>query len=182
MRSQRGQIPTGKRNGLNQKINAQLLKFVAEKKPLSLAAFWSFDGEPNLRPALGILADRNLQVALPLVSGVYQGTMTFSRWHPGSKMSENQFNILEPVGEAPMAMADLDLLLVPLVAWDRKGNRLGMGGGYYDRLMEARRTEIRPLRVGVAYGLQEVEKVPVSANDVPLHGVICEYGWTVFEQ
>ncbi len=95
-------------------------------------------------------------------------------------MQENRLHILEPVNEPPLDLADIEILVIPLVAWDKKGNRLGMGAGFYDRLLAPHQTSAVPLRVGAAYGFQEVARVPVNDRDIPLHALLCEHGWTAF--
>ncbi|MEJ2534691.1 MAG: 5-formyltetrahydrofolate cyclo-ligase, partial [Gammaproteobacteria bacterium] len=84
----------------------------------------------------------------------------------------------EPRDTEAMTVRELDLLLMPLVAWSRDGTRLGMGAGYYDRVLGAVEDAGQgPLRVGVAYAVQEARALPVDACDVPLHAVVTENGW-----
>ena len=165
------------RSVLDQAINQEVLQFVRESKASSLAAYWPFDGEPDLRPALSELSGSGSLIAFPVITDRDNGSMNMHRWHPEASMKENVFHIPEP-DSAPQVNADeLDLLLIPLVAWDRAGGRLGMGAGFYDRLLAPLSALKSPCRVGVAYGIQEVPRVPVTETDVPLHGVICEHGF-----
>jgi 5-formyltetrahydrofolate cyclo-ligase len=69
---------------------------------------------------------------------------------------------------------------MPLVGYDRFGNRLGMGCGYYDRCLESLRDLAAPLRVGIAYSLQEIDPLDKNTWDIPLHGVVNERGWFTF--
>ena len=69
---------------------------------------------------------------------------------------------------------------MPLVGYDHLGNRLGMGAGYYDRHLESLRNSSLPLRVGIAYSLQEIESLKQNDWDIPLHGVVNENGWFTF--
>lgn len=72
------------------------------------------------------------------------------------------------------------MLLIPLVAYDRVGNRLGMGAGYYDRHLEPLRDLSSPLRVGIAYSVQALDRITANDWDIPLHGVVTENGWLEF--
>ncbi len=83
---------------------------------------------------------------------------------------EPKYNIAEPIGEALNDESLIDLVLIPGMAFDVKGNRMGRGAGYYDRILK--RT-LRALKVGVAFKFQMVEQIPVEAHDVPMDLVIC---------
>ena len=90
-----------------------------------------------------------------------------------ARYAENQYGIPEPVGTPACAAWQLDLILVPLVAFDDRGNRLGMGGGYYDRLLSgSEHWPRRPRLLGVAHACQRAEALPVEAWDMPLNDVI----------
>jgi 5-formyltetrahydrofolate cyclo-ligase len=89
-------------------------------------------------------------------------------------LRRNRYGIAEPV--VLKRPPRLDLILLPLVAFDAQGRRLGMGGGYYDRLLQRARASRRPLRVGHAFGAQQVAAVPVAAHDVRLDAVVTEQG------
>lgn len=95
----------------------------------------------------------------------------------GGALTRNRYGIREPAAGAPPPR--LDVIVLPLVAFDAAGHRLGMGGGYYDRLLEGYGPQ-RPLRVGYAYALQEVADVPVAPHDAPLHAVATERGVRFF--
>jgi 5-formyltetrahydrofolate cyclo-ligase len=86
----------------------------------------------------------------------------------------NRFHIAEPVGAGRPPR--LDLIVLPLVAFDGSGRRLGMGGGYYDRWLARARPWRRPLRVGLAFAAQEVPAVPAGARDARLDAVVTERG------
>ena len=100
--------------------------------------------------------------------------LEFARWAHGEQLRDNRFGIAEPIPTAERCpAAELDILFLPLVGWDRAGNRLGMGGGYYDRTL---RSVSGPLLVGVAYCVQEVDDVPRESWDVALDIVLTEAG------
>jgi 5-formyltetrahydrofolate cyclo-ligase len=102
------------------------------------------------------------------------GELRFTRWRPGQALRANRYGIGEPVALARPPR--LDLVVLPLVAFDAQGRRLGMGGGYYDRRLARARATRRPLRVGYAFALQEVASVPAAAHDVALDAVVTERG------
>jgi len=125
------------------------------------------------------LFEKGIRVALPKVAKTGY-SMEFHAWRPDLKLQKNRFGIPEPVDTAKKILADFDILIMPLVAYDRHGNRLGVGSGYYDRYLESARNTTTPLRVGVAYSLQEVTQMVHDDRDIPLHGLINENGWFTF--
>lgn len=141
-----------------------------------IAAYLSVDGEPDLRPLLRRLHELGKVLALPVVEN--GSRMSFFAHSPGRPLVVNRFGIEEPAPQAawirPLA---LDLVLTPLTAFDRQGNRLGMGGGFYDRRFGSLPSRLRPLLVGVAHAVQEADELPSAPWDVPLDGVLTERGW-----
>jgi len=121
------------------------------------------------------------RLALPVIRREDGHRMDFHAWREDTVLAENRYGILEPQETELLPVSSFDMLLMPLVGYDRSGNRLGMGAGYYDRCLVSIRDRETPLRVGVAYSLQETEPVEVQAWDVPLHGVVNENGWFAFE-
>lgn len=135
------------------------------------------DGELGTGPLIARLLAARKRLALPVVGR--DGTMTFHRWRRGTRLAANRFGILEPApGAPPVSPLALDLLLVPLVAFDDRGMRLGMGAGYYDRFLGRVPPALRPRLVGLAHEVQRSrEPLPQAPWDVPLHGVLTERGW-----
>ena len=176
----RNSLTTAERTHSDRAIRAHLGNEVGRLGVTSLAAFWPFDGEPDLVPALRELASSGIHIALPVLSGNGADEMQFHAWHAGTIMRTNRFGIPEPLQSERRDLQSLGLLLLPLTGWDRRGNRLGMGSGYYDRALRRVREYDLPLRVGVAYGCMEVEQIPDDQWDVPLHGVLTEQGWFTF--
>ena len=103
--------------------------------------------------------------------------MHFAEWSSDTIMANNRFGIPEPAGAAPIRITELQAVLCPLVAFDERGGRLGMGAGYYDRLFATPAKSTLPLRVGVAYEVQRMAHIPMHANDVPLQAMVTEKGW-----
>ncbi|HEX5306776.1 MAG TPA: 5-formyltetrahydrofolate cyclo-ligase [Dyella sp.] len=135
-----------------------------------VAGYWAVNGELALNLVIPPLLARGQQFLLPLLGAERQ--LRFAPWSSGDAVEPNRHGIPEPVHvTAPLAPFQLDLVLVPLLAFDRRGQRLGYGGGYYDRSFaflneQARPTE--PLLVGIAYDFQEVGAIEPARWDVPL--------------
>lgn len=119
-------------------------------------------------PLMQALAGRGWRLALPRVEGE---DISFRGYQPGDALACGGFGLTEPQADAPVVMPDL--VLAPLLAFDRQGGRLGYGGGYYDRAL-ARMPQARV--VGIAYAAQEVARVPMDAHDRRLSQVLTERG------
>jgi len=145
-----------------------------------VVGYWPFNGEPDITPLYRQLMAKDHEFALPVISGNDEYTMKFHSWRADTVLVKNSYGILEPQGTAPVPLSGVDLLIMPLVAYDRLGNRLGMGAGYYDRHLESLRKSDKPLRIGVAYSLQELDLIEKNSWDIPLHGVVNEHGWFTF--
>lgn len=119
---------------------------------------------------------------LPVLRPGPYSRLWFAPYEPGERLVLNRFGIPEPVarGRRLTRPLDLDLVLVPLVGFDGQGNRLGMGGGFYDRsfsfLRHRERGWRRPLLIGTAFACQEIEDIPSEPWDVPLDAVATEEG------
>lgn len=144
-----------------------------------IAFYLPNDGEIDLRPLLHRALKMGKRCYLPVLSPLYHNRLWFAPYHQQSELVLNRFGIPEPaVNWAGMRPAwTIDLVLTPLVAFDRAGNRLGMGGGYYDRTLaylRRRQHWRKPHLLGTAYDFQEVERLPHEPWDVPLHGIVTE--------
>lgn len=113
---------------------------------------------------------------LPVLSGVEEGRfLKFKSYQPATSLAPNRFGIPEPQGTDGILPAELDVVLTPLVAFDPDGNRLGMGGGYYDRTFgNLGGGDKRPHLIGLAYEFQKLEHLEAEAWDVPLTGIFTE--------
>lgn len=137
----------------------------------AVSGYWPFGEELDPRPLLYRLAGAGHACGLPVVVG-RGSALVFRAWSPGTVLHEGAFGILIPPDDAPEVVPDL--LLVPLLAFDRKGFRLGYGGGYFDRTLKALRGRGRIVAVGLAFAEQEVGAVPHGPRDQPLDWVITE--------
>jgi len=136
IRQHRKAIDPAVRRELDRSINQALVALAESIGSHSLSAFWPFDGEPDLRPALTELSRRGIRIALPVVVNTPGAlSLEFRAWRPAMPLKKNLFGIGEPGGAEAVQLKDLDLALLPLVCWDGQGGRLGMGAGYYDRAL-----------------------------------------------
>ena len=154
------------------------LKLVAHGFPVQpvpgadiVSAFFPYQSEIDTRPLLGKLASEGWTTALPIVTKVGL-PLLFRRWYPGEPTIPGKWDIPRPPEDAPLV--EPDVLLVPLLAFDRKGFRLGYGGGFYDRTLALLRGKKRTVAIGVAYAAQEVDKVPHDSHDQPLDFIMTD--------
>lgn len=144
-----------------------------------VAGYWAIDGELPLNLVIPPLQSRGQQFLLPLLPEPGKDPhLRFAPWSSGEEVQPNRYGIPEPV--APKTWYEpfqLDLVLVPLLAFDRRGHRLGYGGGYYDRSFAFLKEQVRPtepLLVGVAYAFQELDEIQAEAWDVPLDFIVTD--------
>ena len=138
-----------------------------------IALFLSVDGELNTRPLIAKLWQQKKQVYLPVLHPFSAGQLLFLRYTPETALRPNKLRIPEPPLDIRqlITLDRLDVMMVPLVAFDSSGQRLGMGGGFYDRTLQNwRRHGFLP--VGVAHDCQQVERLPAEEWDVPLPAVL----------
>lgn len=177
MREQRARLTPAERaaaaNGIAASLE-QLPEFLVDRR---VAGYWAVGGEVPLIAAVARLNARGQQYCLPIVGG--DRRLRFAPLKPGAAVQPNRYGIPEPE-HAPadlLAPQELDLVLLPLTAFDRSGRRLGMGGGYYDRSFAFLRDMVRPaqpLLVGIGYAFQEVATVPGQDWDIALDFIATE--------
>jgi len=145
-----------------------LPEFMTDPK---VAGYWAVRGELPLNVAVASLTRREQKYFLPVLGQARQ--LRFAEYREGMSLQGNRFGIPEPEvpSETLQTAADMDVILLPLLAFDRKGHRLGTGGGWYDSSLAFLGNEPRPERpllVGIGYTFQEVEAVPIQPWDVDL--------------
>ena len=142
-----------------------------------VAAYWPIRDELDIKPLIGKLMDSGQPVCLPVVLGDEQ-PLELRLWQEGAPLYEAGFGTLAPEDGAPRASPDV--ILMPLLGFDRHGTRLGYGGGYYDRTLA--HLPKRPRLVGFAFARQEIDHIPRQAHDVPLDAIVTELGVRHFEK
>ncbi|QJR79991.1 5-formyltetrahydrofolate cyclo-ligase [Alteromonas pelagimontana] len=140
-----------------------------------IAAYLANDGEVSLAPTLAACWQRDIATSLPVLHPVTKTHLLMLDYHLHTSMTRNRFNIAEPqlACQAIRLLSEHTLIFMPLVGFDEQGNRLGMGGGFYDRtLANLKNYAQQPLLFGVAHDCQQAESLPIQPWDVPLDGVI----------
>lgn len=174
LRERRRALPAPERIAAADALAARLLALPFAPQSGHAAGYWAMDGEIALH-AWQLRLPRTVRYCLPVLHE--DGQLRFAPWKPGEPLRANRHGIPEPdVAEASLLRADqLDFAVVPLVAFDVRGHRLGMGGGWYDRSFAFRRTHAAPpYLAGAAFSLQRVEAIAAEHWDVPLDAVCTE--------
>lgn len=175
------------RAAAEQAIARTLGQLVFMRRGSRVAMYLPMGGEVDLRPAIEAAVRRGVAVFVPRIACRRRARMAFVRWSPDAPRRLNAYGIEEPEsGAAPMPVLRLDAVVMPVVGFDRRGNRLGMGAGYYDRALRRRvdttRRWRRPRLVGVAFACQELPAIPASSWDVALDLIVTERGTLVPER
>lgn len=138
---------------------------------VAVSVYWPMRNEMDVRPLLAALADLGCAIALPVVMGKGQ-PLIFRRWRPGTALQPGAFGLSEPGPDQPEATPSV--VFAPLLAFDRRGNRIGWGAGFYDRTLAGLRARGPVTAVGVAYAAQEQDAVPAGPHDQPLDWIATE--------
>ena len=141
-----------------------------------IAGYAAIGTEIDIWPLLTSLQEAGVSTALPVISAP-DHPLIFREWTPTSQMKKDVYGVEYPAAESELTP---DLIFVPLLAFTAKGERLGYGGGYYDRTLAALRQRREVFACGVAYAGQEVEELPTDAHDAKLDGILTEDGFKAF--
>lgn len=144
---------------------------VAAKPSMIVSGFMPIRSEINPLPLMRRYAEAGAQLALPRIVGGGQ-PLSMRTWTIGAPLVKGQWGIREPEPGAPEV--EPDILFVPLAAFDRRGNRIGYGAGYYDRTIGALRAKKPVVAIGIAFAAQEVAEVPALPHDERLDLVLTE--------
>lgn len=151
--------------------SAYLSEVLAGYRGVPLAGYMPIRTEIS---PLGAMAEASAYgpVGVPVIQGEGQA-LQFAKWEPDAPMTEGLFGAQIP---SDQAFFDPEILIVPLVAFDPKGGRLGYGGGFYDRTLEGLRAKRATLAIGFAFAAQEAEALPLEPTDQPLDLIVTETG------
>jgi len=167
--AERDALASDDRTARSEAIAERFLELTEVADAETALAFWSFGSEVETAPLIARLRSRGTTVALPRIEGNDVVPVVAT---PGARMSATSFGAMEPAEGRVLDVAELDLVVVPGVAFDRSCGRVGYGGGYYDRLLGERRAGAAA--IAIAFGLQVVDRVPSGAVDRRLDGVVTE--------
>lgn len=140
------------------------------KRPV-VSIYWPIRSELNTRPLIDALAASGYPVVLPVMHKVRQ-PLVFRDFAPGDDLVKGPFGLSEPAADKPAR--DPDILFSPLSAFDRRGFRLGYGGGIYDATLAELRAKKKVVAIGVAYSCQEADRVPTEPHDERLDYLLTE--------
>lgn len=179
MRRQRRALSVQQRSAAALSLDRMLGRHPLFLRSNHIAFYLPNDGEMELNPLLARALAMGKRCYLPVLSPIYHNRLWFAPYDGDSHLELNRFGIPEPAANWSQMRPvwTLDLILTPLVAFDSEGNRLGMGGGYYDRTLaylRRRQHWRKPRLLGTAYDFQEVAQLPHENWDVPLHGVVTQ--------
>lgn len=168
LRQTRAALPASTRRRAAQAAARHLARACRRWHAQHIALYLGVPEELDTGPL--VVALRGARLYMPRVGR--DGALRFTRLAP--PLLRNRYGIREPAARSRPPR--LDVIVLPLVGFDAQGRRLGMGGGYYDRLLARARAFRRPLRVGLAFAAQEVAALPAGAHDVRLDAVVTEHG------
>lgn len=161
----------------------RLLRHPIVQRARRIALYWPADGEIDPRALMRLESCRAKRFYLPVLNPLKrrrrQNALWFARYRPGERLRSNRFGIPEPVRRGPQLIRPLclDLMILPLVGFDARGHRLGMGGGFYDRTLAFRQRHPRrrrPRLIGVAHECQRLDRIEPRSWDVRLDAILTE--------
>jgi len=151
----------------------KLIKKKIDKKIINLSSYYPTSFEVNILKIFEIANFRKYKILLPVIKG--NKTMKFYKWQKNEVLTINKYGLVEPLDFQKDNMPDV--ILVPLLAYDAEKNRLGYGGGYYDRYLKGYLKDRKnTITVGIAFSFQKCSRIPISTNDIKLNYILTEQG------
>lgn len=169
MRAERRCMDPATRHRCAARAAAQAARLLRSRR--RVAVYLSHGDELGTGPLIRLLLKRGQRLCVPRLHGHSLIFVTLDR---RTQLRRNRYGILEPVSR--QRTGHIDAVVFPVLAFDACGRRLGQGGGYYDRTFARVRGYRRPLRIGYAYAVQQLDRVPSTPHDVGLHAIVTERG------
>ncbi|OOF60147.1 5-formyltetrahydrofolate cyclo-ligase [Rodentibacter myodis] len=173
VRKTRANLTALQQQQAEQSITIQALNLIEQYQAQNIALYFSFDGEISTGALIKALWQQNKNVFLPVLHPFAKHHLLFLRYLPDTPLVQNRFGIWQPKLNVQnvLPLNKLDILFTPLVAFDKQGNRLGMGGGFYDRTLQNWQ-EKSFIPIGLAHACQQLENLPIEHWDVPLFDIL----------
>lgn len=173
IRKKRAELTALQQQQAEHNITQKALNVIAQRQAQNIALYLSFDGEISTHALINALWAQHKKVYLPVLHPFAKHHLLFLRYLPNTPMVQNHFGIWEPKlnVQSVLPLDALDVLFTPLVAFDKQGNRLGMGGGFYDRTLQDWQSKSF-VPIGLAHACQQVEQLPIAHWDVPLFDIL----------
>ncbi len=176
MKSEIRQRLLDQRQGLNRQdiirkseaISNKLTELDCVRDAKCIMAYLAFRSEVDLKSLLEFCKEKGIRTALPRITG--SGIMEAAEYADSSLLQQNKFGIYEPSNTCGIEKENIDVIVVPAVAFDEEGYRLGYGGGYYDRFLE----NIKAVKIGVCFDFQILNALPKEEHDIKMDVVISE--------
>ena len=160
-------------NKFNFNLIFKLIRKHFYKKKITIAGYYPSNYEVNILSFLEKVSKKKFKIALPVINS--SGGMSFKSWIFKEPLYVNKFGILEPKSSKKKIIPDL--IMVPLVAFDNRLNRIGYGKGYYDRsLKKISKIKKNAISLGIAYSFQKCQKIPTNKHDFKLDYIFTEKG------
>ena len=178
MRTLRGALSSDQQNQVSASLSKYYQQQLAHYQSKKIAIYLQHDNEAGTAELIQHLFSEDAELYLPKIANSGQGnTMQFIRYRSDTQMIDNRYGIAEPDSDETIDVQSLDMIFLPLTAFDKKGHRLGMGGGYYDRLLSSLdQNNAQPRLVGLAHDFQQIERCPVESFDQRVHFVLTPSG------
>lgn len=179
MQEKRKSLAPHEQQAAGEAAAAYLIQTNFYKNSQAIACYLAIGGEIETQPLIQQIKKDQKQCYIPILDPAHTGSLLFGLYLPETQLIKNKCRTLEPVihPEHLIPPKILDLVILPLTAFDQKGNRLGMGGGYYDRTFAFTKQDgstACPFLCGLAYEFQEADKIPSKAWDVQLDAIVTE--------
>ncbi|MBU0455701.1 MAG: 5-formyltetrahydrofolate cyclo-ligase [Gammaproteobacteria bacterium] len=184
MHLRRDQLSLIERTQLAQRAASHLLASDVFRKSQHIACYMAKGAEISAQPMIEAIWRLNKTCYLPVLDPDTAGRLCFMPYDPNDDLVRDRFGIYEPSFDRVRAINvyELDLVITPLTAFDARGHRIGMGGGYYDRTFAFKTTctAQKPVLCGLAYAFQELPEIHTESWDICLDAVVTEYGLLYF--
>lgn len=179
IRAQRKALDAATQRKCQRAIYRNLVRHPLFQRAKVIGLYIACNGEINPSSIIDTAIKHKKQICLPVLHPLKKKKLWFATYRPGDALKLNRYKIPEPrmTRRNRVSLQSIDLILTPLVAFDKNGTRLGMGGGYYDRTFSYLQRHAhwkKPKLLGLAYQFQQVEHLTRNSWDIPIYGVVTE--------